>query len=108
MPLLVVHRAAVPWRDRLRSYTVVVDGVRVGHVRDAETRAFEVAEGRHTVEFRIDWARSKPVFVDVGHGGARIECRPTYSSFEVWAALPPWSRDYVRAQVASDWEPVPG
>ena len=69
---LVVQRPYVPWRDRLRSYVVVVDGVRAGKVRGGAELVIGVSPGIHRVEARIDWTGSGPVDVAVPAGGVAV------------------------------------
>ena len=69
---LVVQRPFVPWRDRLRSYVVMVDGVRAGKVRGGAELVIGVAPGIHRVEARIDWTGSGPLDVVVPAGGVAV------------------------------------
>ncbi|WP_157607244.1 hypothetical protein [Sanguibacter suarezii] len=69
---LVVQRPYVPWRDRLRSYVVVVDGKRAGKVRGGAELVIAVAPGSHRVAARIDWTGSGPLDVVVPAGGVAV------------------------------------
>ena len=51
--------------DRMRSYKVVIDGETVGSVRRGETKCFGTQPGVHDVLFKVDWARSSVVHVDL-------------------------------------------
>lgn len=58
---LVVQRPSGRWRDLLRSYVVVVDGVRVGTIRSGGELVVSLLPGHHRIEARIDWTGSEPV-----------------------------------------------
>ena len=49
------------YTDRLRAYSVVLDGKTIGEVRSGETKDFSVPAGPHRISLKIDWCRSKPV-----------------------------------------------
>ncbi|GLQ96179.1 hypothetical protein [Dyella mobilis] len=73
---LTVHRAYVPWADRMRNYRVVVDGKEVAQVANGASVTVQVSEGEHVVWLKIDWCRSpqlkfravpgQPLAVDCG------------------------------------------
>jgi len=63
--LIEIQRKAVPWRDRVRAYRVLIDGEAVGKIGDGDTAEFEVSPGRHTVRLGIAWTGSPEVVVDV-------------------------------------------
>lgn len=82
MPRIVVKRLRSPWHDRLRNYTVVVDGRAVAHVGDGGEVAVAVTPGRHTVHMAIDWARSRPLDVEAaGEQTIHLECGPNVKPF---------------------------
>jgi hypothetical protein len=61
--------------DRFRSYRVLVDGERVGSLRQGEQKEFDVAPGRHKVEVIVDWGRSPAISVDLKPtDSVRLEC----------------------------------
>ena len=59
------------WVDQFRAYQVIVDGKRVGKIRNGESKEFQVAPGQHTVALRIDliWG-SEPLRITVRDGEA--------------------------------------
>lgn len=63
-----VRRPSDAWRDRYRSYRVLIDGSGVGRLRRGEQLEVTVSPGPHRVRIRIDWSGSKEVVVDVAEG----------------------------------------
>lgn len=58
--------------DVLRSYTVVIDGHKVGRLRLGQSELFSVDPGRHSVQVKIDRFASPAVEVEV-HEGSTLE-----------------------------------
>jgi hypothetical protein len=88
---ITVRRPERPYRDRLRSYGIEIDGVRVGTVATGEQIDFPVGAGAHDVRAVIDWTGSPPVHLEVPPGGrARLLVEPAGNSFQFWKL---WKRD---------------
>ena len=80
-----VHRAAVPWRDRLRAYKVIIDDQPVGQLRNGQDFNREVSPGSHRLQIKIDWTGSEELHVTVQPGEtASFICEPAGSS---WSGL---------------------
>jgi len=109
---LRITRSPVPWRDRFRSYRVLVDGAAVGTIRNGQTADFSVPAGEHDVRLKLDWTGSKPSNFDVGVGEvAHFECKPAGSSltsfFDVLAALGEHKRPWIALhQVPNEVAPL--
>jgi len=72
-----VHRESGPFRDRLRSYKVLVDDEVVGKVKPGEDVRHAVPPGEHVVRIRIDWTGSKPLTVTAEPGETvSLVCAP--------------------------------
>ena len=85
MPTIKVTREHAPWRDRARSYKVLIDGRQVGMLRQDDAATYTVEPGTHTVQMKIDWCTSRKLSVDVPNDGTtEVTCRPGHSS---WTAL---------------------
>jgi hypothetical protein len=78
MALLRIHRPD-QWADRLRKYTIVVDGVPSAQIRRGET--IEIP-GTHSVIARIDWCSSKELLLTCGEEGVH--------SLEVGCSITGW------------------
>ena len=72
-----VRRDNVAWRDRVRSYQVVLDGTVVGSVKRGESITVMTDAGDHELHLKIDWARSPSVQLDLeSEGEAEVRCWP--------------------------------
>jgi hypothetical protein len=49
------------YADRRRAYKVVLDGERIGEIRNGETKEFPIGLGRHALSLKIDWCGSNTV-----------------------------------------------
>jgi len=47
--------------DFLRAYFVVVDGEKVGKIRNGKTKEFPISSGRNELSLRIDWCGSRTI-----------------------------------------------
>jgi hypothetical protein len=54
-----VYRASDSWRDRLRAYSLVIDGAVVAKVKRGQSATVAVTSGEHRVWMKIDWCRSR-------------------------------------------------
>ena len=80
-----VTREPSRWRDRLRSYKLVVDGSTVASLKEGDTGVVTVGPGAHRVWMKIDWCRSSILDVEMEEGGtASFTCRPNGS---LWMIL---------------------
>ena len=74
---LILERTLGGWRDRYRSYEVIVNGRLRGELARGEQRSFEVEAGEVEVYLKIDWCKSRAVRLIVNQGsGVRLECQP--------------------------------
>jgi hypothetical protein len=87
------------WVDRLRAYHVILDGSPIGEVRAGEAKHFEIEPGRHELELKIDWCRSRTVVLDLGAGSASVvRCR-SRGPLTVLYGITFGRRDYIRLEV---------
>src|SRR5579864_8594047 len=49
------------YADHLRAYSVIVDGNRVGEIKNGETRDFPILPGQHQLRLNIDWCGSNTI-----------------------------------------------
>lgn len=54
------------YANRLRSIQIFIDNGLVGSISNGETKSFDVSEGSHTVQAKIDWGRSNIATIEVG------------------------------------------
>lgn len=60
MPNLVIRRE-VGWEQKPSSYTILIDGVEAGSVRQGEQVIIPVQPGRRTLQFRMGKCSSRPL-----------------------------------------------
>jgi hypothetical protein len=75
-----LHRTNVPRRDRLQPYRVIIDGERIGTVRNDSTTDFTVPPGEHSVQLKIDWSGSPVLHIRVETGGTILLRASTHES----------------------------
>ncbi len=98
-----VEREAGGYTDRLRAYTVLVDGAEVGKVKRGESVETPVAAGAHLVQMKVDWTRSIPVKVEVADGEqARLSCAPNANPLTILWNITFGRHRYIDLVVAAD------
>jgi hypothetical protein len=102
MAHLRVERAAEGYRDWLRSYTVILDGLELGRVKRGQRIETAVSPGSHVATLKIDWCSSPPLTFFVSPGEiAILSCRPGGSLLSS-----PWQMVFARGRyVAIDRVP---
>ena len=99
MAKLSLYREPVAWMDRLRAYTLMVDGVARSAVKNGETIEVELAPGPHRVQMKIDWATSPEMLVD-GGGDVALRCRANANPFLGLLYITIWRGNYIRLECA--------
>lgn len=49
------------WADRLRTYRVCLNDLKIGRISDGETKSFEIEAGDHELRLKISWCSSNAV-----------------------------------------------
>lgn len=62
---IVVSRNQGGWRDRARSYDIVIDGNQVARIKRGQRVELPITSGRHQVLTRINWGTSETIQLDV-------------------------------------------
>ena len=80
--MLILERTRSKWDDATRSYKVLIDGVKIGEIKNGETKYFDVPEGYHTLQLKIDWCSSgvQQIFIEKGKD-FYAWCAPSKKSF---------------------------
>lgn len=87
MPSLKIARDS-GYADRLRAYHVILDGLKVGEVRNGETREFAVSSGRHRISLKIDWCGSNAIeFTVAGEDQLSFRVKSNLRGIKVFAAF---------------------
>jgi hypothetical protein len=80
---IVLTRESRGWRDRARSYMVMLDDAEVAKVRRGQRVELPVTPGHHEVFLKISWCRSPAVAVDAQPGDViELFCAPGGSASE--------------------------
>lgn len=58
MALLKITRDA-GYVDLLRAYAVMLDGKKIGELKNGESKTFQISPGAHSISMKIDWYGSK-------------------------------------------------
>jgi hypothetical protein len=56
------------WANSARSIKLFIDDESSRSIKDGEVKSFQVPEGTHKVQAKINWAKTKPVFVKCKKG----------------------------------------
>jgi hypothetical protein len=105
---IVLTRARGGWRDRARSYAVMIDAHEVAKVRRGQRLELPVAPGRHEVYLFIAWCRSPTVTVHAQPGEViQLFCEPAGSAREGLQAVTRNADVYIKL-VRSEAGPEPG
>ncbi len=73
---VVVSRSNDGFRDRVRKYRVLLDGVEIGRSGRGERVEATVAAGRHMLALVIDWTNSSVEFEVIGGRDRHFMCSP--------------------------------
>lgn len=56
------------YADLVRTYIVMVDGKKIGELRNGESKEFAISPGDHSITAKIDWCSSKTLRFHVKDG----------------------------------------
>lgn len=73
------------YRDTIRSYHVVIEGERVGQIRDDRTESFVLRPGSYTLRLQLLWIFSPKVVVELPPDSVtRLVCGPNGGILHAW------------------------
>lgn len=73
------------YRDTIRSYHVLIEGQRVGQIRDDKTESFVLRPGSYTLRLQLLWIFSPKVVVELPAGSVtRMICGPNGGILQAW------------------------
>ncbi len=70
MPQIEITRSS-EYANRLRDIKIFIDDQHVGSLANGKTAVFEVPEGNHTIQAKIDWGRSNIIEVNLEENGKK-------------------------------------
>lgn len=59
--MIKLTRKCLYYRDKARSYKIMIDGKCYGKIKDGETKNIDIGSGHHTMYLKIDWCRSNKI-----------------------------------------------
>jgi hypothetical protein len=86
------------YRDRLRSYQVMIDDNMVAKIKRGQTLTLPIPAGQHQIFLSLDWCRSPSVELDAQPGQViGMSCEPAGSATEgLGAVLGDARESYIR------------
>jgi hypothetical protein len=85
---VIVVRPRTLWRDRGRSYKLLIDGQICGEIRPGRELSIEVSAGHHVAQAQISWTGSPPLAFDVAAGETvRLRVQPATDGTPLQQAL---------------------
>ncbi|MFC1442704.1 hypothetical protein ABUW04_31070 [Streptacidiphilus sp. N1-10] len=100
---IVLSRDRGGYRDVLRRYAVLVDGVQVGLIGRGQTLRLAVAAGEHRLQLKIDWCSSVPLTAVVEAGeDVCFVCAPGGGAAEAVGAVTAGMDAYITLRQAKD------
>jgi hypothetical protein len=66
--LVIVSRDRHGWRDRARSYGIVMDGEQIAKIKRGQRIELPVASGHHQILVQINWGSSQAINLDIRPG----------------------------------------
>ena len=80
--MLTLKREVAKWADVARAYKVLIDGAEVGEISNGETKQFELSEGSHSLQLKIDWCSSQEKRFEIKNGETIMAtCAPAKKPF---------------------------
>ena len=74
---IVVSRKRGGWRDRARSYVILVDGKPISKIKHGQRVELPIPHGQHELLLKIAWCTSRSFTFDVQPGGVvEFFCEP--------------------------------
>ena len=76
------------YADRARAYQVILDGHKIGEIKNGWTQRFPVTPGQHRIWLKIDWCGSKEItFAIAENDEITLQAKSNLRGFKVMAAL---------------------
>ena len=80
--MLILKREHANWADIARAYKVIIDGVEVGDIKNGEIKEYELNEGFHSLQLKIDWCSSQAESFVIKNGeNISATCAPAKKPF---------------------------
>lgn len=76
------------WNSRFRRFNILVDGTKIGDIRNGRTEEFEIPPGQYEVVATIDWCSSNSLTIQV-EPDARVHLTCGHR-FPAWRTRAAW------------------
>jgi hypothetical protein len=87
---VTIKRQGWPLADLMRSYSVWIDGQKVGEIRRRRRRSWEVEPGHHDLQLKIDWCQSPALGFDLAaEAEALFVCKAQGTSTSLYSLRRP-------------------
>ena len=63
------------WTNKLRKINLYIDDVKIDCIEDGELKTYEVEDGNHSIQAKIDWCGSNKLNIDVDADGVQINLK---------------------------------
>jgi hypothetical protein len=73
MGSVTIAREFFGYADRVRAYAIMIDGEKIGEVKNGETAQVQLSPGPHQIWMKIDWCSSPKLSVD-GNVDTELYC----------------------------------
>lgn len=75
--------------DMIRAYRIIIDGKRVGNIRDGEEKELEIPEGRREIFLKIDWCASNALIINDTKDEKEFLCYNTFAGWKMFTLFIP-------------------
>lgn len=75
------------YADKMRDYSIILDGEVIGRIADGQTKTFDVKDGIHTLRLSIDWAESNEVSFEFSGNDIKFKCANSLKGWRVVLAI---------------------
>lgn len=104
--MLIVKRKSGWYVDKTRTYQVIIDGKKVGDIKDGKELKLNLPVGKHTAQFKIDWCKSPELSFQIlqGQHDVVVVCHPAFNgTFPLAAVFRAFfnPKDYITAYIES-------
>ena len=105
---IVLTRVPGGYRDLIRRYRVLVDGVTAGWIGRGDTVRIEAPVGGHEVQLKIDWCSSTPQWIAVLPASeCHLACAPGGDGSQALVAVTVGSNQYIQLWPVSSPADIP-
>ncbi len=73
--LTIKRKSSITGSDVMRAYKIFIDDKEVGSIKSGKTESFELSNGEHSIQLKIDWCSSRKVGFNItDNETTQMEC----------------------------------